>query len=105
MKKLLLFLMLGISLSACDLMPVKPDQPVAVKYKYIVNTIPAEMLTVPANIPDLDLSVATDKDAAKWMIDSEQRSQEIEKKLKAVKTYQDDKIKNLTVPAEDVILN
>jgi hypothetical protein len=104
MKKLLI-LMMAISLSACELFPVKPDQPVVVKYKYIVNTIPEEMLSIPTAVPDLDLSVATDKDAAKWMIDSESRYQTIEKKLEAVKTYQDDKIKNLSVPAEDVIMN
>ena len=104
MKKLLI-LMMAISLSACELFPVKPDQPVVVKYKYIVNTIPEEMLSIPTAVPDLDLSVATDKDAAKWMIDSESRYQTIEKKLEAVKTYQDDKIKNLKVPAEDVIMN
>ena len=104
MKKLLI-LMMAISLSACELFPVKPDQPVLVKYKYIVNTIPEEMLSIPTAVPDLDLSVATDKDAAKWMIDSESRYQTIEKKLEAVKTYQDDKIKNLSVPAEDVIMN
>ena len=104
MKKLLI-LMMVISLSACELFPVKPDQPAVVKYKYIVNTIPEEMLSIPTAVPDLDLSVATDKDAAKWMIDSESRYQTIEKKLEAVKTYQDDKIKNLSVPAEDVIMN
>ena len=104
MKKLLI-IMMAISLSACELFPVKPDQPVVVKYKYVVNTIPDEMLSIPAAVPDLDLSVATDKDAAKWMIDSEQRAQAVEKKLKAVKLYQDDKIKNLKVPVEDVILN
>lgn len=103
MKKLMIIVAL-LTLSGCT-WPVKPDQSTVVKYKYIVNTIPEEMLTVPSPTYKIDSVSATDKDASKWMIDSEKRYQEIEKKLKAIKTYQDDKLKNLKVPPEDLIKN
>jgi len=81
------------------------DQSVVVKYKYIVMLIPEEMLTIPDLERKLDTMIATDKDAAKWMIDWERRYQEIEKRLRTVKEYQDRRLRELTLPPEDVIKN
>jgi hypothetical protein len=39
------------------------------------------------------------------MLDWERRYQEIEKRLRTVKEYQDRKLKELNLPAEDVIKN
>lgn len=93
-------------LSGCALFQQqKQEQPVAIKYKYVVMTVPEEMLEVPPVERKLDTTTATDKDAAKWMIDWERRYQEIERRLKMIKSYQDRRLKELTLPPEDVIKN
>ena len=81
------------------------DQSVAVKYKYVVITIPESMLVIPEPERKLDTTKATDRDAALWMGDWERRYQEIEKRLKTIKEYQDRKLKELNLPAADVIRN
>jgi hypothetical protein len=81
------------------------DQSVAVKYKYVVTTIPDEMLEIPPAERTIDPVTATDKDVAKWMIDWERRYQEIERRLKTIKAYQDRKLRELNLPKEDVIKN
>jgi hypothetical protein len=81
------------------------DQGTVVKYKYVLMTIPNEMLVIPEVERTLDTTTATDKDTAKWMIDWERRYQEIEKRLKTIKIYQDRRIRELTLPPEDVIKN
>jgi len=102
--KILISLCLAIILSGCATKQLV-DQTVAIKYKYIVMLIPEEMLTIPKIERKLDPEIATDKDTAKWMIDWERRYQEIETRLKIIKTYQDRRLKELTLPPEDVIKN
>jgi hypothetical protein len=93
-------------LSGCALLQQqKQEQPVVIKYKYVVMTVPEEMLEVPPVERKLDTTTATDKDAAKWMVDWERRYQEIERRLKMIKSYQDRRLKELTLPPEDVIKN
>lgn len=101
----LITLSLALMLAGCASFGQKTEQPVAIKYKYIVMTVPEEMLTVPEVEKRLDTKSATDKDAAKWMIDWERRYQEIERRLKMIKSYQDRRLKELTLPPEDVIKN
>jgi hypothetical protein len=107
MKNILISLLACFSLSACSFPWVKPDQdkPIVVKYKYIVTTIPDTMLMIPPKVDKVDPFSITDKDAAKWLIDSEVRSSTIESQLKAIKTYQDEKLKSLSYPPEDIIRN
>jgi hypothetical protein len=101
MKKLFLISIMAI-LAGCATAP-EPVQPTAViKYKYIVTTVPASMLTVPDAVPPIDLSTATDKDAGNWILDSEARTEVLEEKLKAIKSYLDNKVKTLNLPPEDV---
>lgn len=79
------------------------DQPVVIKYKYVISTIPDEMLTVPEPEAAIDPNTATDKDAAKWFVAWEKRYQEIERRLKAIKDYQIQRLKELKIPPEDVV--
>jgi hypothetical protein len=103
MKKTLIILALTSILAGCATDGITPVPAVAVHYKYIVNTIPAAMLVLPDAVPPLNLATATDKELADWIIESEKRNQAEESQLKAIKAYQDDKLKNLQVPAADVI--
>ena len=103
--KTFLICCLSFLLFGCATQKQLVDQSVAIKYKYVVMTIPNEMLTIPDPERKLDTSIATDKDAAKWMVDWERRYQEIEKRLRTVKEYQDRRLKELTLPPEDVIKN
>ena len=108
MKKILIGILLFATLAGCALFGPKTqlvDQNTAIKYKYVIITIPDEMIEIPASERRLDTSVATDKETAKWMSDWERRYQDVEKRLKTVKSYQDRKIKELNIPTEDIIRN
>jgi hypothetical protein len=102
MKKLLIAFM-ALSLSGCaHFLCKEPDQ--IVKYKYIVTTVPDDLLTIPAPIYKIDPTKATDKETGLWMIDSERRAIEIEKKLKQIKELQDKQLQDMKkLPADDVI--
>ncbi len=104
MKKLIALLLVAV-LAGCATQKQLVDQTVAIKYKYVVMLVPEEMLAIPEVERKLDTTIATDKDAAKWMVDWERRYQEIERRLKTIKTYQDRRLKELTLPPEDVIKN
>lgn len=105
MKSLLIALVPLFLLAGCETNPIKPEEKIVTKYKYVVTTIPEEMLEVPKPVPNIDTKTSTDKDAALWLVEKEKRTQELEKKLRAVKSYQDRKLKELTVPKEDIIVN
>ena len=102
MKKLLIALM-ALSLSGCAHFFCKePDQ--IVKYKYIVTTVPDDLLTIPAPVYKIDPTKATDKETGLWMTDSERRAIELEKKLKRIKELQDKQLQDVKkLPADDVI--
>ena len=104
MKNILLIAGCLVLLTGCPTMP-KVDVPVAVKYKYVITTIPEDLLVMPPPTYKIDPKTATDKEMAKWMSDSEQRYLEIEKRLKIAKEYQANKLKNLKIPTEDIIKN
>ena len=105
MKMIAMMLCVGLLTGCSTLCPTPKDPQVAVKYKYVVNQIPDDMFTIPGQPYTIDPDLATDKDAAEWMLTSEARYIEIEKKLKAIKDFQEKKLKGLTYPAEDVIRN
>lgn len=105
MKIFITALCIAALLSGCATTKQLVDQSVAIKYKYVVMLIPEEMLTVPEPERMLDTKVASDKETATWMVDWERRYQEIEKRFKTIKAYQDRRLKELTIPPEDVIKN
>jgi len=109
MKKILAALLIVGSLAllaGCGTAPTDPVVPPAViHYKYIVTTVPASMLTLPAPVPPLNTQTATDKDASIWILDNEQRTEALEDQLKAIQTYLSNKIKNLNLPPADVTID
>lgn len=104
MKALILSLLICFA-GCASLDQQKVDQPVVIKYKYVISTIPEEMLEIPEPEKRLDTSTATDKQAAQWMIIWERRYQEIERRLKMIGAYQARKLRELSLPPEDVIKN
>ena len=103
MKSILIAIMTTVSLVGCANM--QPPKDIVVKYKYVVNTIPEEMLTVPPQVPAIDITTADDITVGGWMLDGEKRSLEIEGKLKSIKDLQDKRLLDLkALPAEDVII-
>ena len=103
--KSLITLCLVAMLSGCAAEKQLVDQAVVVKYKYIVTTIPDEMLAIPPVESTLDTKTALDKDAAIWMVAWEKRYQEIEKRLKTIKDYQIKRLEELKLPPESLIKN
>lgn len=104
MKKIFLISLFLIFLSGCASTTFR-DAPLGIKYKYVVTKIPEDFLKIPDPIYKIDTQNATDKDAAQWLIKSEKRCEEIEKRLSFIKQYQIDKIKKLNIPKEDIIEN
>jgi len=93
----------ALSLVGCATTSIPKDQPVAIHYKYVITKIPPALLSVPDPLRYLNTKTATDKDAALWFSELYGRGLDMETKLKAIKQFQDDKLKNLKVPPEDII--
>lgn len=80
------------------------DQPLFTKYKYVVTTVPEELLTIPAPTYRIDPATATDKEGAKWIVDDKGRAIELEKRLKAIKAWQDRQLLEIKkLPEADVV--
>jgi len=46
---------------------VKPEPQIVVKQEYIIKIPPAELLTVPPAVPDVDVDNAKQSDIARWI--------------------------------------
>jgi hypothetical protein len=106
MKKLIIAAAIALTLPGCALLGSNTlrDQQLAVKFKYFVVTVPPEMMVIPDPVYKLDTTISTDKDAAYWIIDSEKRALELERRLKAIKSYVDRQVEETKkLPEADVI--
>jgi hypothetical protein len=89
-----ILILLACMLYSCNsTMPVKSQ--VIVKDHYIVKAIPNDVFVIPMRVDPLDLNRATQKDLAIWIIKNEERSDELEMKLRDAKKIQDENIKSL----------
>lgn len=94
MKYLIVLMAIAISfLAGCTAPPVDVKPKVVVEYKYVTKAIPRELLEVPANVPAIDVSTATDKDIAFWLLEKEERTVEIESKLTKIKSFYEEDTK------------
>jgi hypothetical protein len=106
MKQIIIAALLvgSLALAGCDTM-AKRDQNIIIKYKYIVNVIPGDLLAIPTRPIKVDPAIDTDETIATWLLDGEKRALQIEGSLKAIKTLQDQRLEELKkLPADDVIL-
>ncbi len=93
--KLLAVICLSLALIGCSTVPTTKIEPqIIVKQKLIPLTIPAEMFEMPPYPDAVDPRKMTDKDAAIWLIENEKRNQEIDKRLTAIKKYQEQRLKD-----------
>jgi uncharacterized lipoprotein YehR (DUF1307 family) len=87
-------IILAVSLSGCDswnLRPTDPTSPPVIQYKYEKQSVPSDHLTIPRQPDKLDVKNATQKDVAKWVLDSESRMMTLEDQLRAIKKWNDEK--------------
>lgn len=93
MKSLIALMAIAISiLAGCTTPPIDVKPKVVVEYKYVTKAIPGELLEIPANVPNIDTSTASDKDVAFWLLEKEERTLAIESKLTKIKSfYEEDK--------------
>jgi len=87
--KTILTILSCLILVGCGSSPKAPEPTQVIKYKYVVYSVPNELLAIPSQVKKLDPLKATDKDVGLWILDSEKRSFEMEKKLKAIKSLQE----------------
>lgn len=93
--KTVLAILLATALTGCAGGAGWRQEPsVIVQYKTEYITIPEDHLVIPDDIPMVDLKTATQKTIAKWIADKEERSIEMEKKLRKIKELQDERIKS-----------
>ncbi len=88
--KLIYCLLLIICLVGCASNEVKHD--IVTQNHYTTRIIPDEYFVIPSQVPNIDLATSTQKDVSKWIAESEQRSAELELKIKAIKKVQDENI-------------
>jgi len=93
MKYLFCILLLAVSGCATTTKPA----PIVVKDHYIVRAIPDEYFVIPAQVSPIDLNTATQKTVAVWLLRSEERTRDLETKLRTAKQIQDENIKNSDV--------
>jgi len=68
---------------------------IIVKDKLIIIAPPAEMTSIPPKVAPLNVTNATDQQAAAWLYDQANRTEQIENKLRALEAFINEKIEGL----------
>lgn len=89
MYNLLKILPIAILLTACahDKELVKPEIKIAKQIEYVIKIPPAELMTLPAPVPMIDVDNAKQSDVAKWIIEQEKRTSSLENLLKGIASF------------------
>jgi hypothetical protein len=77
-------LIVSLLLSGCfaTVEPLPPIEPVVVeKYVYLIKVPPAETMTLPEPVSELDVDAATQADVANWIVSNEKYANELKLKL------------------------
>lgn len=82
-------LIIALVLAGCGgtIPQVKPEAVTVVSTKYIVKIPPAELLTIPAKVPNIDVDTAKQSDIAKWMIAGEERTRALENLITGIASF------------------
>jgi uncharacterized lipoprotein NlpE involved in copper resistance len=89
MKKIILAMALIMSLVGCATTSNEIKPSVVVEYKYVTSPIPDESLAMPDKVDPIDIKTATQRDVADWLARSEQRTKDLENKLKVIRDNQE----------------
>lgn len=75
-------------LCACN--PVKPVPlalPVIKQTQYVIKIPPAELMTLPAKVPDINVDTALQAEVAQWVINNEKYTTQCTNQLKDIATF------------------
>lgn len=79
------FILLSIfSIAGCASVPPAPLQPVIEKIQIQKVTVPESLLLIPPKVAPIDLTTATQKTVAKWIIDNDTRQELLEANIKSI---------------------
>lgn len=91
MKNLFLMFLLSITLVGCGSLPWTSRPPI-IETKVTKVKVPEEFLQIPDYNPDINLDTATQKEVSKWIVDTEQRMQRLERNLQNIKEFNEKSI-------------
>lgn len=91
MKNLFLMFLLSITLVGCGSLPWTSRPPI-IEAKVTKIKVPEEFLQIPDYNPDINLDTATQKEVSKWIVDTEQRMQRLERNLQNIKEFNEKSI-------------
>jgi len=95
-------LILALFLAGCCTNPIIPTEPRLIKeVSYVVRIPPKETIELPAPIPKVDVSKATQADAAKFILDQASQITTLTNKLISVAKFLSEEQSKLDVKAKD----
>jgi hypothetical protein len=88
MTRALYALMLLSLCSGCASIPnVQPEQQVITRTEYLIKIPPAELLTLPPPVVDINVDQAEQSDVANWILQKEAYTRELEDKLTGIAAF------------------
>jgi PBP1b-binding outer membrane lipoprotein LpoB len=88
MKAYLIILLSSLILTGCfETAQVKQERVVVKQYEFVVSIPPAELLTPPTQVAPIDIDSAKQSDAAKWILDNEERMRGFEDRLIGISKF------------------
>ena len=75
-------------LCACNTVkPVPLALPVITQTQYVIKIPPAELMTLPAKVKDINVDTATQAEVAQWLIDNEKYTTQCTNQLKDIAVF------------------
>lgn len=88
MKKFLLIFVLLLSGCAFDSPVMVTPEPVLIKQiEYVVKIPPTQLITLPPIVEKIDVDTAKQSDIARWILNSENRTQTLESMLRGIAVF------------------
>jgi len=90
MKNILIATILAISIGGCTTARVKPvplEQQVVKQTEYVIKIPPAELMTLPPAVPNINVDTSKQSDVAAWLLQKEQYTRSLENQLKDIAAF------------------
>lgn len=86
--KVALALISVVALAGCQTIPVeKPEPRLIPQTEYVLRIPPKELLTLPPQVPNINVDEAKQSDVARWILLSEERTRLLENMLIELATF------------------